>query len=262
MASEMAYSALCLFRQKYRKGVRMKIKAARKTTLIVDVNESRHALDTFNNNGVEVEMSNSLVRAADRLNLTSKRLVWACIAEANKRIQWVSGQALIVRLSAIDYMETFGVDPSNAYRELRQCAKDLEEEKIIFRRQSKRGKGIEEVHMRWVGRATYNEGEGWVEVAFWHEVVPHLIRLKTDYTQIKLQQASALRSRYSWDLLRLFSQFKSTGRLSIDLDEFLTPAKVVRWMEVGNKQHDLKAGQVSVLQYVQFQQSRANEVGW
>jgi plasmid replication initiation protein len=180
----------------------------------------RHALDTYNWKGVEIEMSNALVRAADRLNLTSKRLVWACIAEANKRVQWMPGQALIVRLSAADYMAHYGVDQSNAYKDLKRCAKDLEEEKIIFRRPSRRGKGVEEVHMRWVGRATYNEGEGWVEVAFWHEVVPHLVRLRTEYTQIKLQQASALRSRYSWDLLRLLSQFKSTGRLSIELEEF------------------------------------------
>ena len=184
------------------------------------VKEPRHALDTFNCKGVEVEMSNALARAADRLNLTSKRLVWSCIAEANKRMQWVSGQSLVVKISAVDYMETFGVDARNAYSELKKCARDLQEEMIEFRRPSKRGKGFEIVRMRWVGRATYNEGEGWVEVAFWHELVPHLVRLKADYTQIKLQQASALRSRYSWDLLRLFSQFKSTGRLSISLEEF------------------------------------------
>ena len=187
---------------------------------VATIKEPRHALDSHNHNGPELAMSNALVRAADRLNLTSKRLVWACISEANKRVQWISGQSLIVKISAVDYMETFGVDQSNAYRELKKCARDLEEEMIEFRRPSKRGKGFEIVRMRWVGRATYNEGEGWVEVAFWHELVPHLVRLKSDFTQIKLQQASALRSRYSWDLLRLFSQFKSTGRLSITLEAF------------------------------------------
>lgn len=183
--------------------------------------QPKHALDTHNCEGVELAMSNALVRAADRLNLTSKRLVWLCIAKANLHTQFVMpGTNLTVKIAALDYMESFGVDAKNAYAEMKRCAKDLEEEKIVFRQKAKRGKGIEEVHMRWVGRATYNDGEGWVEVAFWHEVVPHLIRLEKEYTQIKLQQASALRCRYSWDLLRLFSQFKSTGILNIPLEDF------------------------------------------
>lgn len=148
------------------------------------VKAPRHAMDSFNHKGPELEMSNALVRAADRLNLTSKRLVWSCIAAANKRVQWMPGQSLVVKITATDYMASFGVDPSNAYRELKQCAKDLEEAMIVFRRPSRRGKGMEEVHMRWVGRATYNEGEGWVEVCFWHEVVPHLVRLKSEFTQM------------------------------------------------------------------------------
>lgn len=118
-------------------------------------------------------------------------------------------------------METFGVDQSNAYRELKKCARDLEEEMIEFRRPSKRGKGFEIVRMRWVGRATYSEGEGLGRgrVLARAGAAPGAPQIRF-HTQIKLQQASALRSRYSWDLLRLFSQFKSTGRLSITLEAF------------------------------------------
>jgi plasmid replication initiation protein len=181
----------------------------------------KHALDTHNCEGAELAMSNALVRAADRLNLTSKRFVWLCISRANLHKTFVlPGTALTVAVSVADYIEAFGVDPKNAYAEMKRCSRDLEEEKIVFRQKARRGKGIEEVRMRWVGRVTYNDGEGWVEVVFWHEVVPHLIRLTSEYTQIKLQQASALRCRYSWDLLRLFSQFKSTGVLNISLEEF------------------------------------------
>jgi plasmid replication initiation protein len=57
--------------------------------------------------------------------------------------------------------------------------------------------------MRWVGRASYQEKEGWVELAFWHQVVPHLMGLRKQFTTYKLQQASALRSIYSWRLLEL-----------------------------------------------------------
>jgi plasmid replication initiation protein len=190
----------------------------------MDEKTPRHALDTFNHVGVELQMSNALVRAADRLHLTSKRLVWSCIAKANLQKNFVAlpNLNLTVKVTAQEYMEAFNIDAKNAYAELKKCAKDLQDEMIEFRRPTgKRGKrGMEIVRMRWVGRATYNEGEGWVEVAFWHEVVPHLVRLEKEYTQIKLQQASALRSRYSWDLLRLFSQFKSTGFLSIPIEEF------------------------------------------
>jgi plasmid replication initiation protein len=51
-------------------------------------------------------------------------------------------------------------------------------------------------------------------------MTPHLTLLRQQFTSYKLKQASALRSIYSWRLFELLMQFKTTGVLHIDIDEF------------------------------------------
>jgi plasmid replication initiation protein len=76
--------------------------------------------------------------------------------------------------------------------------------------------------MHWVGRATYQKGEGWVELAWWPELIPHLTGIKQQFTTYQLKQASALRSIYSWRLLELLTRFKSTGIAEYSIDDFAT----------------------------------------
>lgn len=72
----------------------------------------------------------------------------------------------------------------------------------------------------WVSGVVYHHGEGWMELGFSHEMTPHLTLLRQQFTSYKLKQASALRSIYSWRLFELLMQFKTTGVLHIDIDEF------------------------------------------
>jgi len=78
------------------------------------------------------------------------------------------------------------------------------------------------VDMRWVGRCTYHEGEGWVELAWWPEILSALFGLKKNFTTYQLQQATALRSAYSWRMLELLSRFQSTGWAEYDIEDFAT----------------------------------------
>jgi plasmid replication initiation protein len=74
--------------------------------------------------------------------------------------------------------------------------------------------------MRWVGRCTYHEGEGWVELAWWPELLSSLTGLKKNFTTYQLQQASALRSAYSWRLLELLTRFQKTGWAEYTIEDF------------------------------------------
>ena len=47
-----------------------------------------------------------------------------------------------------------------------------------------------------------------------------LFELKERFTTYKLDRVGGLRSVYSWRLFELLMQFKSTGQLTIDVDEF------------------------------------------
>lgn len=167
-----------------------------------------------------VNMSNALTRAAHGLGLAEKRLIASCIAK-NDSISMAEIHrkgAWSVRLSAMEYAETFGIGLDAAYEQLQQASESLFNRYIRTVRQSK--KGPEEYKFRWVGGVKYYKGEGWVELHWWHEVVPHLFGLRKEFTSYKLKQTVALRSAYSWRLYECLKSWAAKGRYTPTIDEF------------------------------------------
>jgi plasmid replication initiation protein len=172
---------------------------------------------------MQVNMSNALTRSAHSLNLSEKRIIAACIAKTDQMpgLEEVKRRkAWLVRLTAKDYAATFGVDLNTAYEQLKDGAKNLFQRHIRTTRMTRKGPKIREC--RWVGAVEYYEGEGTVELDWWHEVVPHLMGLETHFTQYKLWQTSALRSIYSWRLFELLQSWRSEGRYDVSIEDFCT----------------------------------------
>lgn len=126
--------------------------------------------------------------------------------------------AWLVRLSAADYAEAFDVTLDTAYNQLHDASENLF--KRYIRTVRKTRKGIEEYKFRWVGGVRYHKGEGWVELDWWHEVVPHLFGLRAEFTGYKLKQAAALRSAYSWRLFEVLQSWGGTGRYQPSIEAF------------------------------------------
>lgn len=168
-----------------------------------------------------VTMSNALTRAGHGLTLSEKRLIAACIAQNDSfSREQLRNRALpcITRLNAHDYAKLYDVSLPTAYEQLQDGAKNLFERKITTRRETRHGYEI--YQCRWVGAARYHEGEGWVELHWWHEVVPHLYGLREHFTTYKLKHASALRSANSWRLFELFQSWKETGHYTPTIEQF------------------------------------------
>lgn len=166
----------------------------------------------------QIIMSNAITRAAQSLTLTEKRVMSCAIARLDSiRGAWTSDK-LKVKLTASEYAETFGLDVNTAYEELSSFADSIMKKQI--RTVEKVGRRERVTKYQWVGKAVYAKGEGWIEIAFYHEIAPHLMMLSKNFTQYKLKQASALRSLYAWRLLELLQMFASTGLLRMPLDEF------------------------------------------
>jgi len=164
-----------------------------------------------------VSMSNALARSAQGLSLHEKRLLALCISKLDSGRHWTP-EKLTVRISIKEYQEVFEIPhDKHVYSDLSGACRELEERKIVFF--DERDKDVEH-HVRWVGRASYARQKGWVEVAFFHELAPHLFKLRKQFTTYHLKQATALRTIYSWRLLELLMQFASTGRLHIGLESF------------------------------------------
>lgn len=176
-----------------------------------------------------VTMSNALTRAAHGLTLGEKRIIMAAVAKLDSLALLGPGQIVpTTKITAAEYAEIAKCESSAAYEALQTAAKNLYNRTIVmFEPSFKRGnrkigdKGTV-THMRWVGQAKYHEQEAWIELSWWYEVVPHLLGLKKNFTSYQLQQATALRSVYSWRILELLMRFKSTGKAEYTIEDFCT----------------------------------------
>lgn len=174
-----------------------------------------------------VTMTNALTRAGHGLTLTEKRLVMLAVSKLDSMKVMRQGEVLpSIKITAAEFAETYELDTSSgaAYKALKDATKALYNRSITFfepayKRGDKPLKAIR-TDMRWVGRCQYHEGEGWVQLAWWPELIPSLVGLKQQFTTYQLQQASALRSVYSWRLLELLTRFKSAGVAEYTIEDF------------------------------------------
>lgn len=186
----------------------------RKTALSQPVRKAQEiALDKL-----QVNMSNALNNAAQGLSLAEKRVMMFAVSKLDSLKSDGGTPNGAIRLSAREYAGQFNVDARTAYEQLKDASDGIFNRYIRFFEPDERGG--KDVKIRWVSRAEYHEGEGWIALRFTQEVKPHLTILNGQFTKYKLAQASALRSIYSWRLLEMLSQYASTGWRQISLDEF------------------------------------------
>ena len=171
-----------------------------------------------------VTMTNALTRAGHGLTLAEKRLVMAAVSKLDSRRVLKPGEVPATRITAAEYAEIAECSMPTAYEALQDASKQLYQRSITFYEPAhKRGRKALEptrVTMRWVGQVHYQKGEGWVELYWWPKLLPHLTGIQKQFTTYQLQQASALRSAYSWRLLELLTRFKSSGVAEYSVEDF------------------------------------------
>lgn len=171
-----------------------------------------------------VTMTNALTRAGHGLTLAEKRIVMAAVSKLDSRRALGPGEVPRSRITAAEYAEIAECSMKTAYEALQVAAKSLFDRKITFYEPAykRNGKPLPptRVQMRWVGEAKYQDGEGWVELAWWPKLLPHLMGLKKQFTSYQLKQATALRSGYSWRLLELLTRFSPSGVAEYTIEDF------------------------------------------
>ena len=171
-----------------------------------------------------VTMSNALTRAGHGLTLAEKRIVMIAVSKLDSRRVLKPGEVPRTRITAAEYAEAADCSMPTAYEALQGAVKQLYNRSITFYEPAhkRNGKPLPptRVQMRWVGSVKYQDGEGWVELAWWPDLLRHLTGLQRQFTTYQLQQASALRSGYSWKLLELLMRFESTGWAEYTIEDF------------------------------------------
>lgn len=157
-----------------------------------------------------VVISNALNRAAHRLTLSEKRLVMLAASELNHK-----GGNPAIELSGSALMEQYQLDSCNAYRELKKVCKSIMRKPPIS---IKMDGFLREIN--WAESCDYYDKEGRIKIQFTSKLAPHLSSLEGHFTKYKLSRTTGFRSAYSWKLFELVMQFKRTGLLRMNIDEF------------------------------------------
>lgn len=179
-----------------------------------------------------VSMSNAIVRSAQGLSLPEKQIIMLSLSKLDSRKFHGKDNLPRVRLTAEEMIDAYGIDRSDAYKYLKKAGDQLYERSLVFREQaparakSGRKSGEHVMRCRWIGSQKYHAGEGWMEMVFWPEIVPHLTALKSRFTAYQMKQVATLRSMYSWRLLELLMQFAGrdkktpSGTVLIEIEDF------------------------------------------
>lgn len=162
--------------------------------------------------------SNAFVGASYGLGVTEQRLVLLAILKAREsdNVAEVIGKKLTIHAS--DYMTHFGVDRATAYESLENAVNGLYESE--YRYIEILPNGERKTHReRFVSGVAYSDGLGQVELRFTPETVPLVVGLSENFTKYEIEQVSRLTSQYALRLYEILAQWRTKGKLSINLDE-------------------------------------------
>jgi plasmid replication initiation protein len=157
-----------------------------------------------------VSKSNTLIEASYTLNLVAQRLIVLAIIKARNQGE-LSKVGGIHRITAIEYRAYFGCALPMAYESLQSACKSLYESEFVWLGKDEQGDPQKNTS-RFVQRATYNEGKGFVEVMFGNDIIPLITRLSKEYTEYELIQIRNLNSVYALRVFEMLMQWKMLGK--------------------------------------------------
>ena len=157
-----------------------------------------------------VSKSNLFIESGYTINLVAQRVIILAIIEARDQgsMSEVGG---IHRIKASDYEKHFDCDKTTAYRSLKSACDSLYESEYVWKSIDERGR--DKINRsRFVQRASYSEGGGYVEIMFGNDVIPHITRLSEQYTEYELKQIKDLNSTYGLRVFEILMQWSSVGK--------------------------------------------------
>ena len=157
-----------------------------------------------------VSKSNVLIEANYTLNLVAQRLIVLAIIKARNQGE-LSKVGGLHRITAIEYQTHFGCALPMAYESLKSACKSLYESDFVWIGEDEDG-DPQEVSSRFVQRAAYNEGKGYVEVMFGNDIIPLITRLSKEYTEYELIQIRNLNSVYALRIFETLMQWRTLGK--------------------------------------------------
>lgn len=167
--------------------------------------------ENLNFNNEIVVQHNNLVEARYRLSLQEKRLMLFLMS----RIKPNDDSFKKIEISIYELSTIMGLDVKNMYRDMLKVTKDMVGRVLSIR-------NLDEnylLQVPWIASARYLYGDGIVRFRISDELVPYLLKIKDQFTVIRLSDIMKFKSIYSIRIYELLKQYESIGYRKIELDE-------------------------------------------
>ena len=157
-------------------------------------------------NSPSVTVSNTLTRSSYSLSLNEKRLLMYAVSEIDKN----GMPSQLIEINAIECARFYQMSESSARRHLQSAVDALWDRELVT---------PDGIGHRWiVSRGKYEEGS--IYLKFHPDLEPQLLSIQSNFTRYFLSRAADFKLAYTWRIFELIMQFKTTGYLKINLDEF------------------------------------------
>lgn len=156
-----------------------------------------------------VTQSNQLVEARYNLPLAEQRLILTMVARIQPDDEDFKPYCIPIK----EFADFMGIDKNSAYRECKKITKTLLTRVIEIKEPGRL------LQTGWVSSAEYIEGSGMVNLCFDPLLKPYLIKLKGNFTSLKLEMILGFKSQYTmriYSLLKQYEGFKDFREIQLD----------------------------------------------
>jgi plasmid replication initiation protein len=166
---------------------------------------------------------NALINASYSLNLVEQRLILLAIVVLRENVHNMALDCLLgkpIKITADNYINTYGVSQSTAYETLKDACKTLFSRQFSYQEPREKGR-IAHKTTRWVSDIAYIDNSATVEFTFAPAVLPLVTELEKHLTKYEIKQISSLSSGYAIRLYEMLIAWRSTGKTpKIKLEDF------------------------------------------
>lgn len=162
-----------------------------------------------------VTQSNNIVNAAYKLSLDEQRVMLLILSKIESKDTDYTHKSEFT-ITAKEFVETFGTDKKSSYSQLAEVGDHLMERKLTLPIDGKR----HYIRTQWVSDVEYNKGQGSITINLARKMIPLLTQLKSNFTTYHLAHTAKFKSSYSHRIYQLLLQWKSVGKVKVDLEGF------------------------------------------
>lgn len=154
---------------------------------------------------------NNLVEARYRLSLQEKRLMLFLMS----RIKHNDDSFRKIEISISELANIMEFDIKNMYRDMAKVTKSMVGRVLSIRNLDENSL----LQLPWIASAKYFYRHGIIKFQISEELAPYLLKMKNQFTVIRLSDLMKFKSIYSLRIYELLKQYESIGVRKIDLDQ-------------------------------------------